>query len=333
MRRIPNKLNFSRRQLVIFINRRRFGDPIAWVVFLMLTIGFSTLHLLNEYFIKQPNCELLDFIVTDNCENSQQATPLDAFLTVLKSSVIYMFIMMVPIYFNLNVLKKNILDRKVLRVWTYSPYLIAVILNAILFAWIILLIGKFDSDLMRVELRFWLHVLTFFGAQLVSTGLLYRRETLDYIRQIEKIKKKEQRILEENLELRERLEDVEIAGSKNVLIIGKKKDYKIIALEDIMYLQGGGNLPFIYTVDGKKHWGSDKLGKYQEFLPTDQFIQVHRSFIVRKDKVIARKGDELVLEGGTIKIPISKSYESVLESDERIGFQPELNQKSSKKEN
>ena len=310
-------------RFIIASNKRSFTDPVTWLVFFFLTIGFCTLHFLNMfYLIENPSCGFLEFVANGECvDGAKKVTPMFAFLMILENSLIYTLFMMVPVYFNLLVLKKTIIDKSGSTVLSYMPYLLAVLVNALLFAWLMILLYNIP-DFMEVKFRYIVNVLTIFGTQLVASGLLFRRETLEYIRELERSKKRAEKIKEENLQLKEKLQDIEISGDSNVLKVGTKKSYKIIQLENILYLQGDGNEPLIFTDDtARKYRGSKTMGDYKEHLPADKFIQVHRSYIVAKDKVIGRKGNTLILKGGN-EIPISKSYEAAVENDEYIGFQP-----------
>lgn len=49
----------------------------------------------------------------------------------------------------------------------------------------------------------------------------------------------------------------------------------------------------------------ERLGKLEDLLPADQFLRVHKSYIVAKDKVEALEGNRLVIEKH--KIPISRT--------------------------
>ncbi len=49
----------------------------------------------------------------------------------------------------------------------------------------------------------------------------------------------------------------------------------------------------------------ERLGKLEDLLPSDQFLRVHKSYIVAKDKVEALEGNRLVIENH--KIPISRA--------------------------
>ena len=49
-------------------------------------------------------------------------------------------------------------------------------------------------------------------------------------------------------------------------------------------------------------------------LPGEQFLRVHRSFIVRLDKIAAIEQPNIILENDKKVIPIGGSYKDVLQS-------------------
>ncbi|MEZ5039224.1 MAG: LytTR family DNA-binding domain-containing protein [Saprospiraceae bacterium] len=54
----------------------------------------------------------------------------------------------------------------------------------------------------------------------------------------------------------------------------------------------------------------ERLGNLEELLPSHQFLRVHKSYIVAKDKVEALEGNRLVIEDH--KIPISRDKKEVV---------------------
>ncbi|MEM6967157.1 MAG: LytTR family DNA-binding domain-containing protein [Bacteroidota bacterium] len=323
---LSSNYNIKHLRFIIASNKRSFTDTVTWLVFFFLTLGFCTLHFLNMYYTEDPDCNFLEFVINNEClPTGKRATPVTAFVVLLRNSLVYTVFMMIPVYFNLLVLKKYMIDDRQGTVLSYIPYLFASLVNALLFAWFMHFIYSQFPGFMNVKFRYLVNVLTIFGTQLVATGLLFRRETLEYIRELEKAKRREQKVKEEIVQLKEKLQDIEISVDSNVLKVGTKKSYKIIQLKDILYLQGDGNEPLIFTNDSiRKYRGSKSMSDYKEHLPAERFIQVHRSYIVAKDKVIGRKGNVLILRDCDVEIPISKSYEDKVDQDEYIGFQPDV---------
>ena len=92
------------------------------------------------------------------------------------------------------------------------------------------------------------------------------------------------RFIEEKEELH--LEDVNESGKSapvepiERISVRSGQKIKIIALSDILYLQAEGDYVAIITNDGR--WLKEQTMKYfEENLPVNQFIRIHRSYIVQ----------------------------------------------------
>ena len=86
-----------------------------------------------------------------------------------------------------------------------------------------------------------------------------------------------------------------------------KSNHKLIKQKynEIAYIEGLGEYLTYYTINGSKIIVLDSFKRLQEVLP-ENFIRVHKSYIVAKDKVKE-------MEGNTLKvidkvIPVGKSY-------------------------
>ncbi len=93
--------------------------------------------------------------------------------------------------------------------------------------------------------------------------------------------------------------------------ISVKADYKWhkIYLSDIDYIEGLKAYLSIF-VKGKRTIVLDSLKNYEEKLPKDQFIRVHKSYIVPFNKIKSMDGNMLLL--GEKQIPIGKSYKETV---------------------
>lgn len=99
-----------------------------------------------------------------------------------------------------------------------------------------------------------------------------------------------------------------------------KSEYKLIQihLHKILYIEGLKDYVKIYEEDADRPILSlMSMKSMEELLPSDQFIRVHRSFIVRKDKI--RIIDHARIVFGKTYIPISESYKSAFQ--ELLGTQ------------
>jgi len=93
-----------------------------------------------------------------------------------------------------------------------------------------------------------------------------------------------------------------------------KSDYRLIQIQlgSVLYIEGlkdylkifmeGGNQPIVSHITMKA---------MEEMLPADLFMRVHRSFIVRKDKIKVVEHNRIVFD--KTHIPISDSYKEIFQ--------------------
>ncbi|TNE52787.1 MAG: hypothetical protein EP338_14210 [Bacteroidetes bacterium] len=94
-------------------------------------------------------------------------------------------------------------------------------------------------------------------------------------------------------------------GRKSYLIISINKKRIRIDQSKIKYIQSFKDYCEIHT-EGEKYLHRSTMKKMEEQLPSFAFIRVHRSFLVRKDKIDAISRDHLIIE--QTNIPIGKTY-------------------------
>lgn len=104
---------------------------------------------------------------------------------------------------------------------------------------------------------------------------------------------------------KEVIERITIRGGQNI---------KVISIEDIEYLQADGDYVAVVTTGGR--WLKEQTMKYfEEHLPEDMFVRIHRSYIVGISKIIRieRYGNlyQVVLNGGE-KLKVSATGYRIL---------------------
>ncbi len=90
-----------------------------------------------------------------------------------------------------------------------------------------------------------------------------------------------------------------------------KQDTKLVRidLQDIVYIQAERDFASVYL--GKKRiLASQHLKIFEKLLPTNQFIRIHRSYIINFDKITGIKGNEVELHDQCI--PIGPNYRQEL---------------------
>lgn len=93
-----------------------------------------------------------------------------------------------------------------------------------------------------------------------------------------------------------------------LLTIPTSDGFKVIAIEEIIYLEASDNYSNIYLSTDKKFLVSRTLKDFEELLPADIFIRIHHSTIVNKyyvDKYIRGEGGQVIMRNGDI-LDVSK---------------------------
>lgn len=82
---------------------------------------------------------------------------------------------------------------------------------------------------------------------------------------------------------------------------------------EIVYIEGAGNYIIIVTLDSKKIIYKSMTTMWNQ-MPPDKFMRVHKSYIVAIDKIIAVRGNELMVNVKDIEIniPIGITYKDFI---------------------
>ncbi len=99
-----------------------------------------------------------------------------------------------------------------------------------------------------------------------------------------------------------------IAKTKKLeeLFVKNGKDYVRIGSEEILWIQASGNYIEIFTSNDKSYLLRVGLKEIEERLPEDQFIRVHKSYIVNKQHILKFNSNSLRTKQG--EVPIARSY-------------------------
>jgi DNA-binding LytR/AlgR family response regulator len=87
------------------------------------------------------------------------------------------------------------------------------------------------------------------------------------------------------------------------LFLKKNTSYQKVAFNDILWLEAESNYTLIHTKD-EKYTYSMVLKSFEDKLPEDTFLRVHRSFIVNISNVTGIEGNSLLI--GDSQIPVAK---------------------------
>ena len=91
-------------------------------------------------------------------------------------------------------------------------------------------------------------------------------------------------------------------------------DYKKVSLNpsEILYVESRDTEVWVCATDGRKFRNKTGITQWENLLGED-FIRVHRSFVVRKESIHELSFDSLTLSDGT-SIPVSRKYREIVSS-------------------
>jgi DNA-binding LytR/AlgR family response regulator len=81
---------------------------------------------------------------------------------------------------------------------------------------------------------------------------------------------------------------------------------------DIYYIEAFADYVKIWTSNDKRIVTLQTMRNMELSLPTDQFVRIHRSFIVAKNKIEAIQNNAVVI--GTKQLPVGKNYKELVQS-------------------
>jgi two-component system LytT family response regulator len=93
-----------------------------------------------------------------------------------------------------------------------------------------------------------------------------------------------------------------------------KSEYKLIRIElaDIKYIESQHEYIKIHLVNSNPVTTQLSLKSIEEQLPSNQFMRVHRSFIVNLSKVTVIERNRIVFDG-QVYIPVSEQYKEIFQ--------------------
>lgn len=96
--------------------------------------------------------------------------------------------------------------------------------------------------------------------------------------------------------------------SKSSPFISINSGHKIYRIkpDNILYIEGLKEYVSYYTEDGQRIVALESLKKLSETLPSDQFVRIHKSYIINITKVKVVEGNQVQI--GNKKIPVGASY-------------------------
>ncbi len=100
------------------------------------------------------------------------------------------------------------------------------------------------------------------------------------------------------------LKEAKVKNEQHEITIKVSRRNQIIKLDNLIYIESLGD-QLKYFCEDAEFINRDKISKVQNLLP-DNFIRIHRSFIINKSFVETYRSDFVITRG--IEIPISRTY-------------------------
>ena len=105
------------------------------------------------------------------------------------------------------------------------------------------------------------------------------------------------------------IDSPEAAGTHEILIKSGTKKI-LVDYRTIIYAQGLKDYTILHTTD-KKYVVKGSVKAFEEYLPSDYFLRVHKSFIVARNQLKLVYRNKIELEN--VSIPIGRSYKEVVD--------------------
>ncbi|MFM2335753.1 MAG: hypothetical protein RIS91_1756 [Bacteroidota bacterium] len=137
-------------------------------------------------------------------------------------------------------------------------------------------------------------------------------EALDYLlkpispERIEKALKR----LEEYMSMRKGGDDVSL--KPDFVFVKVDGQHQKVNYSDILYVEAFADYVKIWTSNDKRIVTLQTMRNMEQSLPADQFVRIHRSFIVAKNKIEAIQNNAVVI--GVKQLPIGKNYKELVQS-------------------
>lgn len=117
-------------------------------------------------------------------------------------------------------------------------------------------------------------------------------------------KAEQQRQLHTQSEAAPPRQELATTSRQSIFVKGDKKTHQVF-LEDLLFLQSAGSYIKLY-LENEVIITLDRLANYEQKLPEDQFLRVHKSYIVSIPRIRTIEGNRIMI--GQHEIPIGQTY-------------------------
>ncbi|MBD8490824.1 LytTR family transcriptional regulator [Echinicola sp. CAU 1574] len=92
---------------------------------------------------------------------------------------------------------------------------------------------------------------------------------------------------------------------KDALFVRDKGCLRKVKFKNILWLKGDGNYTTLVTKE-KVYSLRNILKEFEAILPEDEFVRIHKSYLVRLDRITTISPKEVTIE--TEKVPVGRTY-------------------------
>lgn len=110
--------------------------------------------------------------------------------------------------------------------------------------------------------------------------------------------------------LQQREPKPEVTPERPFLFVKGNKQLQKVYIDDIVYIESQRDYVKIRLSGTAEVITRQTISYYEEFLPAQQFLRIHRSFIVATRKVTAFEATRLLI--GDIAIPVGRNYKLIV---------------------
>ncbi|CAM1365129.1 DNA-binding response regulator [Tenacibaculum litoreum] len=105
------------------------------------------------------------------------------------------------------------------------------------------------------------------------------------------------------------IESIKASQANTRFFIKGDKKYHQIDLSDLLFIEAYGNYTKLFLID-EMIVSHEKISHYESLLNPNQFLRVHKSFIVAIDKIKFIEGNRIIIQEQ--KVPIGQTYKSLV---------------------
>lgn len=97
------------------------------------------------------------------------------------------------------------------------------------------------------------------------------------------------------------------SSARQLLLKSEYKNVKV-SVDTILYIESIGNYVKLHLADGTSVLSKIPLCNIEEQLPKDEFVRIHRSFLVAKNRIAGFTRLEVVISKSGKSLPVGKKY-------------------------